>query len=699
MPKKILAAAQGATIRANTAGVVTIHAADTEGTKGPRNFDVLAYTGGILPGALNINGKREDVIIDLAGLRQAKSLVANLDHDPQKRVGNVTGVDNDKKQLTLSGTASAATAARDEVINSAAEGFVWQASVEANPIKLEEIKAGKSVTVNGQTFHVTRTTFVAREARLDGFGFVSHGADDNTVVNIAASAGNQKELNMDPVIIAWAAKMGIADAGSLSAEQQAAIVANYNGVNAKPVVTAPVVPSTFEEIMAAKRAEDDRQAGINNIVLSVLATAPAHHVPAIEALGRSALAGKMTVKDFELEMLRAQQPQAKNFNINVGTGREITNDIIEAAICQTGRLKGIEGSFDSRTLEAADRQFRRGITLKEVFILGAQANGYHGRVGGQITLDVQRAAFGLAGPQIHAGFSTVAIPNVIANTANKFLREGWMSVDQTPLRIAAIRSVNDFKTITTVSLTGDMQFEKLGAGGEIKHGTVGDMTYTNKADTYAKMLAITRTDIINDDLGALTSVPRRLGRGGMLKLNDIFWTAFLDNSAFFTSGRVNVNTAVADMTIGGLAATETIFMDQTDPDGKPLGVMPAILLVPTPLKPAANTLMTSERLIDGTATGAQGDGNIWRGRFKVESSPYMSNSSYTGYSAAAWYMLADPNEMPVIEIVALNGRVEPTVETADADFNVLGVQMRGYSDVGVSLQEYRGGVRADGGSS
>jgi len=106
--------------------------------------------------------------------------------------------------------------------------------------------------------------------------------------------------------------------------------------------------------------------------------------------------------------------------------------------------------------------------------------------------------------------------------------------------------------------------------------------------------------------------------------------------------------------------------------------------------------MSSERLIDGTASSTQGDANIYRGRFRVESSPYMHNVAYTGYSAAAWYLLADPAVMPVIEIVALNGRVEPTIETADADFNVLGVQMRGYSDVGVNLQEYRGGVRADG---
>ena len=338
--------------------------------------------------------------------------------------------------------------------------------------------------------------------------------------------------------------------------------------------------------------------------------------------------------------------------------------------------------------------------MKQLFLVAAQDHGYQANFATEVNVEVQRAAFGMSGPtRIQAsGFSTISISTILSNVANKFLREGFNAVDMTPLRIAAIRPVNDFKTVTTVSLTGDLQFDKLGATGEIKHGTLGEETYSNKADTYAKMLAITRQDIINDDLGALTAVPRRLGRGAGLKLNDIFWAEFLNNSAFFTGGRNNVNEAVADMTVSGLTATETIFMNQTDPDGKPLGLLPAILVVPTALKVPANTLMRSERLITG-ASATIGEANPYAGRFRVESSPYMSNASYTGYSAAAWYMIADPAEMPVIEIAALNGRVEPVVETADADFNVLGVQMRGYSDVGVNLQEYRAGVRADGGSS
>jgi hypothetical protein len=74
----------------------------------------------------------------------------------------------------------------------------------------------------------------------------------------------------------------------------------------------------------------------------------------------------------------------------------------------------------------------------------------------------------------------------------------------------------------------------------------------------------------------------------------------------------------------------------------------------------------------------------------------LANSNYTGYSALKWYLLADPQDLPAIEIVFLNGNEQPTVETADADFNTLGIRMRGFHDFGVAKQEYRGGVAMKG---
>jgi hypothetical protein len=670
---------------------VTIEAAEGEEKKGPRSFTSTFYTGG----PLNVGGYDLPVVVDLAGLQNGKVLVANLDHDASKRVGNFQ-VANDGRQLVANGVANAATAARDEVVNSAKDGYQWQASLEVAPQKIEELAKGKTVEVNGQ--QITGPAYITRAGTLKGFAFVSHGADDNTSATIAASAASSPEgKKMDAKFKAWVEAMGF-DADTLTAEQTEGLQANYNGINApkKPVKASD---NPFEARKLEAKRKGDIQAAADRVI-DQRGSSEAEIVE-IEAMCQHAIDAGMSVTEFRLELMDSMTPEPRSPKADIRRGPKYNNRVLEAAICQAGRLSGHERMFDDQTLQMAHDQFKGRIGLKQLLLVAAQDRGYQANYATEVNVEVQRAAFGMAGPaRIQAtGFSTIDISTILSNVANKFLREGFNAVDMTPLRIAAIRPVNDFKTVTTVSLTGDLQFDKLGASGEIKHGTLGEETYSNKADTYARMLAITRQDIINDDLGALTAVPRRLGRGAGLKLNDIFWTEFLDNSAFFTGGRNNVNEAVADITVAGLTATETIFMNQTDPDGKPLGLMPAILIVPTALKVPANTLMKSERLITGATSVTTGEANPYAGRFRVESSPYMSNASYTGYSAAAWYMIADPAEMPVIEIAALNGRVEPVVETADADFNVLGVQMRGYSDVGVNLQEYRAGVRADGGSS
>lgn len=668
-------------------GPVTIEAAKADGeSKGPAKFSVVAYTGG----AIRIRGWDYPVVVDIAGMDRGNSLVANLDHQSTQRVGNVTDMVKTTDTLVLSGTASAVNQHSTEVTASAANGFVFQASIEADPDVYSEIAAGKKFTANGKEF--TGPAYLVTKSTLKGFAFVSHGADDNTLVTIAASADDKQtpeKSEMEPKLKSWIEAMGF-EPDKLDATQLAGLTANFNGQPAKKVV--PEITAGFEGL----KAERQRVEQITAYALDKCEDQP-RNIDAIKKLAEQAIDAKWPLDKFRLELLEATVPQGSSPWARV-EGNQLSNRVLEAAVCMVGRLPNLEKVFDDQTLQAAHDQFPQGIALNQLILLGAQAAGFRTGHSSKVTVEAQRAAFGMSTPtQIRAaGFSTISIPNILSNVANKFLRMGWDMVDMTPLRIAGIRNVTDFKTITTVSLCGDTEFRKVGAGGEIEHGDLGEVAYSNKADTYARMLAITRTDYINDDLGALTSVPKKLGRGGGLMLNKIFWTKFLNNSAFFTSGRTNVNTAVADMSSGGLAATETIFLAQTDPDSQPLGVSPEILLVPTALKSPAKSLMDSEK-VKGSTDG--GDANIWKDRFRVESSPYMSNAAYTGYSAAAWYMLADPNEMPVIEIVALNGRVEPVVETADADFNVLGVQMRGYSDVGVEMQEYRGGVRADGGSS
>jgi hypothetical protein len=371
----------------------------------------------------------------------------------------------------------------------------------------------------------------------------------------------------------------------------------------------------------------------------------------------------------------------------------VTGTVLEAACMLTARLADVEKVYDEKTLDAASRRFRGGIGLQELLLEAAWANGYTGR-NFRDSREALRFAFG---KDLQAGFSTVDIGGILSGVANKFLLEGFFSVERTWRNICAVRNVSDFKTVTSYRLIGKDQYEPVAPGGELKHGTLGEESYTNKADTFGLLLSIDRRDMINDDLGAITLVPRKLGRGSGLKINDVFWTIFLANSSFFTSGNKNyISGADTALTIDGLTKAEVAFLDQTDSDGKPIGIMPAIMLVPTALSAMGTQLFKSVEIRDTTASTKYPIANPHQGKFRSEVSRYLANTKYTGNSAKAWYLLADPADLPVIEVAFLNGQESPTIETAEADFNVLGIQMRGYHDFGVALQDPRGGLKSKG---
>ena len=392
----------------------------------------------------------------------------------------------------------------------------------------------------------------------------------------------------------------------------------------------------------------------------------------------------------ELEVLRASRPKAPAIH---APDTSVTSEVLEAACFQSAKLEGIEKVCSEQAMDIAAKRFKGGLGLQELLFEAAIANGYTGRTF-RDSRRVLEAAFGRG---IEAGMTTIDVGGILSNVANKFLLEGFFSVERVWRSICAVRNVSDFKTVTSYRLVGKDQYEQVAPGGELKQGTLGEETYTNKADTYGLMLSIDRRDIINDDLGAITTVPRKLGRGSGLKINDVFWTAFMNNAAFFSAGNKNfVSGADTALGIDGLTKGEVAFMDLVDSDGKPTGVMPAILLVPTALSAMGTQLYKSVELRDTTANTKFPVANPHQGKFRIEVSRYLSNALYTGNSAKAWYLLADPNDLPVIEMAFLNGQEAPTVETSDADFNMLGIRMRGYHDFGVNLQDPRGGVKSKG---
>jgi len=645
-------------LRLTATAEIEIEAA-AEGERALPRFRMVAYTGG----AMRIAAWRYPVVIDLAGLDiPSQSRPIRFGHDPAAGVGHTDAIRVEGGRLVATGIISRDTAAAKEVVASSKNGFPWQASVGASVDEFEFVREKQKATVNGREFEGPIN--IVRRATLGEISFVDLGADGGTSASIAA--GKEKAVMDDTQApVEGADTLTGAEAGT-DAGSPAPAASLTSGASA-------------EAIRAQALAETERIGAIRRVCAG-------RHLD-IEA---KAIREGWDGTRCELEVLRASRPKAPAIHAPEHTA---TPQILEAACLLTARMDGVEKAFDDQTLEAATKRFRGGIGLQELLLEAAWANGYTGR-NFRDSRQVLRHAFN---PPIEAGFSTIDIGGILSNVANKFLLEGFFSVERAWRSVTAVRNVSDFKTVTSYRLVGKDQYEIVAPGGEIKHGTLGEEQYTNKADTYALMLAIDRRDIINDDLGAITTVPRKLGRGSGLKINDVFWTTFLNNSAFFTADNKNfISGADTALSIDGLTKAEVTFMDQVDSDGKPIGIMPAVLLVPTALSAIGTQLFKSVELRDTTASTKYPVSNPHQGKFRVEVSRYLGNAVYDGSSTKAWYLLADPSDLPVIEVAFLNGQESPTIETAEADFNRLGVQMRGYHDFGVNLQDPRGGVKAKG---
>jgi len=629
------------------------------------------------------------VVIDLAGLKiPGGSLPIRSHHsrDPGDGVGHTTSVFVDGgKQLLAEGVISRDTEAAREIVASSKKGFPWQSSVGVLVDKVDDVDSEMTVSVNGR--NLRGPMFVVRTSELAEISFVDRGADHRTSASIRAQReeGYMDKETKEPAVEPVVNKQKTGESGeSVPTQVQASAVPQ---LEARQTVVAA---STEEEVGRIRTAAANELARIEGI-RKVFAGSDSP-----TGMEEKAVRDGWNAERAELENLRAIRPKVAT--IITRQDEQVSGEILEAACFQQAKFPEdkLEAMYEEKVLDIAHKRFGRGIGLQELLLQAAWNNGYQGRSFKSDPRAVLRHAFPR---ELHAaeGLSTIDIGGILSNVANKFLLEGFFMVEQAWRAITGIRAVSDFKTVTSYRLIGKDQYEKVAPGGELKHGTLANESFTNKADTYGLLLGIDRRDIINDDLGAITTVPRKLGRGAGLKINDIFWTVFMNNSSFFASGNSNYfEGATTNLQINSLTTAEQLFMDMKDLDGKPIGIMPKILLVPTALSAIGAQLFRSLELRDTTASTKFPVANPHAGKFPVIVARYLSNSSYTGNSSTAWYLLADPMDLAVIETCFLNGQEAPTIETSDADFNTLGIKMRGFHDFGVAMQDPKGGVKSKG---
>lgn len=291
--------------------------------------------------------------------------------------------------------------------------------------------------------------------------------------------------------------------------------------------------------------------------------------------------------------------------------------------------------------------------------------------------------------------STSDFATLFGNVFNKVLLAAYGITPDTWTQFSRIGSLSDFRQGQRYRAGAFGDLDKIPEGAEYKYGTIADAEKNPvQLYTYGKMFSLTRQAIINDDLGALTDILSLMGRGSkrtiekavyaLLALNSGAGPTMGDGFALFSSQHGNLTSPGTAPSVASIALESQSMQTQTF-NGDYIDVNPTTFLGPVALAEAVKVLNASQ--FDPTANVFQKPNQV-RGMFSnIVGTPRLTSTP--------WYVFADPNIEPVIEVDFLNGNQTPYTEQRDG-WNVDGVEYKVRHDFGVSAVGYRGARKNPG---
>lgn len=327
----------------------------------------------------------------------------------------------------------------------------------------------------------------------------------------------------------------------------------------------------------------------------------------------------------------------------------------------------------------------RGAKLLDLARASLQAAGLN-----TIGMD-QRALVAAAFTQSSSDF-----PILLENIMHKTLQSAYALHADTWTRFCARGTVSDFRVHRRYRVGSLGNLDAKTELGEFRNKSIPDGEKASiTAATKGNIINISRETIINDDLGALTSVTSAMGRAAKRTVEaDVYATLALnsgmgptldDGITLFHASHNNVSTGAP--LVASFEAARVVMAIQKDVSSNDfLALMPAVWLGPIGLGGAARVVLNSTYDPD-TANKLQ-RANIAAGMVQdIVDTPRLSG--------LPWYFFANPLEAPVIEVAFLDGNDTPYLELENG-FSVDGSSWKVRMDYGVAGVDFRGAVRSTG---
>lgn len=281
--------------------------------------------------------------------------------------------------------------------------------------------------------------------------------------------------------------------------------------------------------------------------------------------------------------------------------------------------------------------------------------------------------------------STSDFANALSGAVGLVLRNAYEASPSGLKPLARRVTLSDFRAKTFVNLSGFSALEKVNEHGEFKRGTLEDGGEHVKLDTFGKIFGITRQAIINDDVGMISDLPRRLGQAAsqfeaaqlaeLLLKNPVM----ADGKALFHADHGNLAAAGAAPSEATLSAARLALRTQTDAVGQLIGIAPRFLVVGPELETGA------EKLMSAITPAATGDAQPIKLSVAVE--PRIAGK--------AWFIAADPAACDGLVYAHLASEPGPQIEHR-VGFNVDGVEFKVRLDFGAAFIDHRSWYRNPG---
>lgn len=391
-----------------------------------------------------------------------------------------------------------------------------------------------------------------------------------------------------------------------------------------------------------------------------------------------------TVMQSCLDDMQCSASQAKD-KLLAALGNQTTAPVHSySVVVQEGegmrRMKAdAENSIAMRAFgeKRADGNGLAGYSMMEIARMMMQARGVD--LSGMDKMAVVAAAF----THTSSDFSSV-----LANTANKAMLKGYEEAAEVFPQFTSVGNLSDFKIATRTDLGSFPTLSKVSEGAEFKYVTMGERAETAALATYGKLFSITRQAIINDDLGAFTRIPQKMGRAAIRTVGDLVFSIYLNNPAMadgktlFHADHNNlasaggINTATID-------AARVLMGKQKDGDAF-LNLRPKFLICDLADEGAAKVALESEFEV-GAANKNNTVPNSVRGIAQV-----LSDARLSGHNG--WYLQADPAMHDTIEVLYLDGQQAPVLEQQNG-WGIDGVEFKVRMDAAAKAWDSKGLVK------